>query len=109
DRRRRRGTKCCARARRHRRPAVRDPDDVTDRALPVRHAAQRQRRKAASWRFRGGSGMTEIRTQPKSENDEDRVDPQTERVLALPDGRRRGRRHYGGVLFGGSALLLLLA
>ena len=41
DRRRRRGTERCARARRHRRPAVRDADNPADRALPVRHAAQR--------------------------------------------------------------------
>jgi hypothetical protein len=53
--------------------------------------------------------MTEIRLQPKSENVEDRVDPQTDRVVALPNGRRKGRHRYGGVLVGGSALLLLLA
>lgn len=53
--------------------------------------------------------MTEIRLQPKSENVEDRVDRETDRVVALPDGGRKGRRRYGGVLFGGSALLLLLA
>ena len=52
--------------------------------------------------------MTEIRMQPKSEHVEDRVDPQTDRVVALPNGRRKGRRRYGGVLVGGSALLLLL-
>ena len=52
--------------------------------------------------------MTEIRAQPKSENVEDRVDPQTDRVVALPNGGRKGRRRYGGVLVGGSALLLLL-
>ena len=52
--------------------------------------------------------MTEIRVQPKSENVEDRVDPQTDRVVALPNGRRQGRHRYGGVLVGGSALLLLL-
>src|SRR5207302_9645183 len=69
---------------------------------------QRQRRKAAPCRFRGGSGMTEIRVQPKSENVEDRVDPESDRVVALPNGRRQGRRRYGGVLVGGSALLLLL-
>ena len=52
--------------------------------------------------------MTEIRVQPKSENVEDRVDPQTDRVVALPNGHRKGRHRYGGVLVGGSALLLLL-
>lgn len=52
--------------------------------------------------------MTEIRLRPKSENVEDRVDPETYRVVELPDGDRKGRRRYGGVLFGGSALLLLL-
>jgi RND family efflux transporter MFP subunit len=52
--------------------------------------------------------MTEIRVQPKNENVEDRVDPQTDRVVALPNGRRKGRHRFGGVLVGGSALLLLL-
>ena len=52
--------------------------------------------------------MTEIRVQPKSENVEDRVDPQTDRVVALPNGHRKRRHRYGGVLVGGSALLLLL-
>jgi RND family efflux transporter MFP subunit len=52
--------------------------------------------------------MTEIRVQPKNENVEDRVDPQTDRVVALPNGRRKGRHRYGGVLVGGSTLLLLL-
>ena len=42
DRRRRRGAERGAGARRHRRPAVRDPDHPADRALPVRHAAQGQ-------------------------------------------------------------------
>jgi RND family efflux transporter MFP subunit len=52
--------------------------------------------------------MTEIRVRPKNENVEDRPDPETDRVVALPNpgGKRRGR--YGGVLLGGSALLLLL-
>jgi RND family efflux transporter MFP subunit len=52
--------------------------------------------------------MTEIRVQPKNENVEDRVDPEADRVVALPNRERKGRRRYGGVLFGGSALLLLL-
>ena len=51
DRRRRRGAERCARARRHRRAAVRNTDDTADRALPVRHAAQGQRRKASPWRI----------------------------------------------------------
>ena len=52
--------------------------------------------------------MTEVRMQPKNENIQDRVDPQTDRVVTLPNARRKGRRRYGGVLVGGSALLLLL-
>jgi RND family efflux transporter MFP subunit len=49
--------------------------------------------------------MTEIRVRP---NAEDRPNPEADRVVALPNpGRKRGRR-YGGALFGGSALLLLL-
>ena len=42
DRRRRRGAERGAGPRRHRRPAVRDADYPTDRALSVRHAAQGQ-------------------------------------------------------------------
>jgi multidrug efflux pump subunit AcrA (membrane-fusion protein) len=52
--------------------------------------------------------MTEIRLQPKNENVEDRPDPESDRVVALPNPGRKRRRRYGGALFGGSALLLLL-
>ena len=52
--------------------------------------------------------MTELRVQPQGETVEDRVDPETDRVVALPNRGRKGRRRYGGVLVGGSVLLLLL-
>ncbi len=64
---------------------VRDADNVADRALPVRHAAQGQRRKASPWRIRGSAGMTEIRVRPKDEGVQDRRDPETDRVVALPN------------------------
>ena len=38
---------------------VRDADDVADRALPVRDAAQGQRRQAPPWRIRGNLAMNE--------------------------------------------------
>jgi RND family efflux transporter MFP subunit len=52
--------------------------------------------------------MTEIRVRPKNENAEDRPDSKDDRVVALPNPGRKGRRRYGGALFGGIALLLLL-
>jgi len=52
--------------------------------------------------------MTEIRVQPTRGNAEERADPQTDRVVALPKRERRVRRRYGGVLLGGIVLLLLL-
>jgi RND family efflux transporter MFP subunit len=52
--------------------------------------------------------MTDFRVQTKSEDVEDRVDPESDRVVSVPNKRRRGRRRSGGVLFGGSALLLLV-
>jgi RND family efflux transporter MFP subunit len=52
--------------------------------------------------------MTEIRVQPKNENVEDSVDPEADRVVALPNRERKGRRGYGSALFGGIVLLLLL-
>jgi uncharacterized protein HemX len=52
--------------------------------------------------------MTEIHVRPKNENIEDRPDPETDRVVALPHAGRKRRRSYGGALLGGSALLLLL-
>ena len=37
--------------RRHRRPFVHDADNIADRALPVRHAAQRQRRESLTMAY----------------------------------------------------------
>src|SRR5712664_3617480 len=51
--------------------------------------------------------MTEIRVLPKNENIKDRPDPETDRVVGLPNPGRKRRRRYGGALLGGSALLLL--
>src|SRR5712692_8393592 len=53
--------------------------------------------------------MTEIRVRPKNEEDvQDRLDPEADRVVALPNVTRKRRRRYGGALLGGGALLLLL-
>jgi RND family efflux transporter MFP subunit len=52
--------------------------------------------------------MTETHVRPKNENVEDRLDPEADRVVALPNSGRKRRRRYGGALLGGSALLLLL-
>ena len=53
--------------------------------------------------------MTEIIVRPKSESVQDRRDPDTDRVVALPNAAPpKRRRRYGGVLLGGSALLLLV-
>ena len=49
--------------------------------------------------------MTEIAMRPKSEDVQDRLDPESDRVVALP---RKRRRRYGGALLGGGALLLLV-
>ncbi len=51
--------------------------------------------------------MTEIRLRPKDEG-EDRIDPDTDRVVALPSAPPKRRRRYGGALLGAGALLLLL-
>jgi len=51
--------------------------------------------------------MTEIRVRPINEGVKDRPDPETDRVVALPNPERKRRRGYGGALLGGSALLLL--
>jgi len=51
--------------------------------------------------------MSEIRTRKSTESMPDRRDPETDRVVALPNGPSRRRRRYGSVLFGGSALLSL--
>jgi RND family efflux transporter MFP subunit len=53
--------------------------------------------------------MTETSVRPKREVVEDRVDPDTDRVVALPNAAPpKRRRRHGGVLFGATALLLLL-
>ena len=52
--------------------------------------------------------MTEIRARPKNEGVKERLDPEVDRVVALPNIARKRRRRYGGALLGGSALLLLL-
>src|SRR5258708_5699701 len=52
--------------------------------------------------------MSEIRVRQKNEDVRDRLDPEADRVVALPNVTRKRRRRYGGVLLGGSALLLLL-
>ncbi len=52
--------------------------------------------------------MTEIHVRPKDEEIRDRLDPDTDRVVTLPSAPRKRRRGYGGVLLGGTALLLLL-
>ncbi|KRR03373.1 efflux RND transporter periplasmic adaptor subunit [Bradyrhizobium valentinum] len=49
--------------------------------------------------------MTDISARPTDENAENRTDPKSDRVVALPCKRRR---RYGGALLGGSALLLLV-
>ena len=52
--------------------------------------------------------MTEIRVRMKNEDAMDRLDPETDRLVALPNAARKRRRGYGGPLLGGCALLLLL-
>lgn len=52
--------------------------------------------------------MTEIHVRPKSDSLEERRDPDTDRVVTLPNVQRKRRRGYGGLLLGGGALLLLL-
>jgi RND family efflux transporter MFP subunit len=52
--------------------------------------------------------MTEIRVRPKLDGGQERVDPDTDRVLAVPNAVRKRRGRYGGTLFGAGALLLLV-
>jgi RND family efflux transporter MFP subunit len=53
--------------------------------------------------------MTETGVRPKREMVQDRIDPNIDRVVALPNATPpRQRRRYGGALFGATALLLLL-
>jgi len=51
--------------------------------------------------------MSEIHARPHAEGLRDRPDPETNRVVTLPNAPRKRRRRYGGALFGASALLLL--
>jgi RND family efflux transporter MFP subunit len=53
--------------------------------------------------------MTETSVRPKREIVQDRLDPDTDRVITLPNAAPpRQRRRYGGALFGATALFLLL-
>lgn len=52
--------------------------------------------------------MTEIRVRPKDDGGRDRLDPDSDRVVALPGAPPRRRRRYGGALLGSGVLLLLL-
>jgi RND family efflux transporter MFP subunit len=53
--------------------------------------------------------MTETSVRPKRDVVQDRLDPGTDRVVALPNAAPpKRRRRYGGALFGATALLLLL-
>jgi RND family efflux transporter MFP subunit len=53
--------------------------------------------------------MTETSVRPKKESVQDRLDPGTDRVVALPNAAPPKRqRGYGGALFGVTGLLLLL-
>jgi RND family efflux transporter MFP subunit len=51
--------------------------------------------------------MSEIRLLPTKEAAPERLDAESDRVIALPDVGRKRRRRYGGALFGAGALLLL--
>ena len=52
--------------------------------------------------------MTEIRVRPDNEAVQERRGPETDRVVALPNAAPKRRRGYGGALFGGIVLLLLV-
>jgi RND family efflux transporter MFP subunit len=53
--------------------------------------------------------MTETTVRPKRDIVQDRLDPGTDRVVALPNtAPPKRKRRYGGALFGATALLLLL-
>jgi RND family efflux transporter MFP subunit len=52
--------------------------------------------------------MTETSVRPESESVQDRPDPGTDRVVAVPNATPpKPRRRYGGAVLGGGALLLL--
>ena len=52
--------------------------------------------------------MSEIRMRAKLDGAQDRLDPETDSVSALPSTARKRRRRHGGALLGASALLLLM-
>src|ERR1700733_11928210 len=52
--------------------------------------------------------MTQIDLRPKTEDVQDRRDPETDRVVGLPPNVARKPRRYGGALLGASVLALLL-
>jgi RND family efflux transporter MFP subunit len=52
--------------------------------------------------------MTEIRVWSKDQGDRDRLDPETDRVVTLPNVAPKRRRRYGGALLGAGVLLVLL-
>jgi len=52
--------------------------------------------------------MSEIRLRPTKEAAPERLDAESDRVIALPDVGRKRRSRYGGALFGAGAVLLLL-
>jgi RND family efflux transporter MFP subunit len=52
--------------------------------------------------------MTEIHARMKTEEARDRSEPETDRVVPLPNKGRKRQRRYGGPLLGGVALLLLV-
>jgi RND family efflux transporter MFP subunit len=51
--------------------------------------------------------MSEVRERPKNEDIQDQLDHQIDRVVELPNGRKR-RRRFRGPLLGGGTLLLLV-
>ena len=52
--------------------------------------------------------MTEMSVRPGNKPVQDRLDPEADRVVTLPNVARKRRHRYGGTLFGGIALLLLV-
>jgi RND family efflux transporter MFP subunit len=52
--------------------------------------------------------MTEILVRPKNEDIQNRRNPDSDRVVTLPEPGRKQRRRYGGALIGASVLVLLL-
>jgi RND family efflux transporter MFP subunit len=52
--------------------------------------------------------MTEIRVRRNIDGVQDRRDPETDRVITIPNAPRKRRRRYGGALSGASVLLLLV-